>query len=324
MTKIEQSVSSTALGHGQTSWIDSCGITHKGNVIISSGGFDIIDCERCGFKHATPLPTAEELTNVYAHDYYETEKPLYIERYLEDKEWWDAVYQERYEILERNVSSEARSMLDVGSGPGLFLLKGRERGWQVKGVEPSSRAASYSRDELGLDVESVFMDTATVGRLGRFGAVNLGEVLEHLPDPSGMLGLVRGMLVENGMLCIVVPNDFNPIQCLLQEAMGFSPWWVAPPHHLNYFDRVSLSRLVEHCGFEVVHSETTFPIDLYLLMGLNYIGDDVMGRQVHGHRKQLEMNLFRQASGELKRKLYQSFAEIDIGREVVLYARKRG
>lgn len=295
---------------------------HEGPVVASANGFDVIDCKLCRFKHVTPIPSEDELQRVYQQDYYSEEKPLYIERYREDLEWWNMVYTQRYEILEQHLPAGNRRLLDVGSGPGFFLLNGLQRGWQVKGIEPSIQAVEHSRS-LGLDVESVFYSEQTAAKLGVFDVVNIGEVLEHVPDPTAILRLIHRQLSDQGMVCIIVPNDFNPFQIVLRDHLGFQPWWVAPPHHINYFNFNSLSNLVERCGFEVVHQEATFPIDMFLLMGQNYIGNDTLGRQCHAQRKSFELSLFQGGASELKKKIYAEFAKIGLGREIVLFASKR-
>lgn len=251
-----------------------------------------------------------------------SEKPFYIDQYLEDKAWWDAVYAERYDVLEGHLGQRQGTILDVGSGPGLFLALGRTRGWSVKGVEPSIKASDYSQRVLGLDVKNIFLDAKTAPTLGQFDVVNMGEVLEHLSDPAGMLRLVKSLIKKDGLLTLVVPNDFNPLQLILRDHLGFKPWWVAPPHHLNYFSHESLKALVERLGFEVLHMASTFPIDIFLMMGKNYIGNDPLGREVHGLRKTLDQNLFDSGATELRRKLYGAFADLGLGREIVLYARK--
>jgi hypothetical protein len=121
---------------------------------------------------------------------------------------------------------------------------------------------------------------------------------------------------------LVVPNDFNPLQEILRDHLGFKPWWVAPPHHLNYFSHESLKGLVQRMGFEVLHVESTFPIDMFLLMGQNYIGHDALGRQVHAMRKAFDQTLLDAGAVALRRKLYGAFADLNLGREIVLYARK--
>ena len=64
---------------------------HEGQVVATENGFDVIECQCCGFKHSMPIPSVEDLTTVYKHDYYKQEKPLYLDRYQEDLEWWNMV-----------------------------------------------------------------------------------------------------------------------------------------------------------------------------------------------------------------------------------------
>ena len=294
---------------------------HEGEVVASDNGFDVIDCQRCGFKHIIHIPTVDELENIYKHDYYKEEKPLYLERYQEDIDWWNMVYTQRYKIFEENLSEQQRDILDIGSGPGFFLLNGKKRGWKVKGIEPSIKAMEHSRD-LGLEVEHGFFSEQTAPDLGTFDAINLGLVLEHIPDPTGLLKLIYNQLNDDGIVCIVVPNDFNPFQLLLRDHLDFKPWWVAPPHHINYFNFKSLAGLVERCGFEVAHKESTFPIDLFLLMGDNYIENEETGRKCHTKRMNFEKSMSLSGPDSLLGNLYSDFAKQGIGREVVLFARK--
>lgn len=294
---------------------------HKGTVLASQNGFDVIECQQCGFKHIIPIPSVEELMDVYQHDYYKKEKPLYLERSLEDLDWWNLVYTQRYEILERHLPDTQRSLLEIGSGPGFFLLNGQKRGWQVKGVEPSAQAAEHSRS-LGLDVANEFFSDQTAPALGTFDVISMALVLEHIPSPESLLKLVYRQLNNNGMVCIVVPNDFNPFQIVLRDHLGFKPWWIAPPHHINYFDFNSLSNLLEKCGFTVVHKESTFPIDMFLLMGDNYIGNDEIGRVCHTRRMNFEKAMNLSGASSLMTRMYSSYVNQGIGREVVMFARK--
>ena len=293
---------------------------HEGSVFDSTKGFDVVACEGCGFKHIIPIPSAAELASVYRHDYYTQEKPLYLERHQEDREWWDLVYRERYDTFELHLPSERRRILDVGSGPGFFLLHGQGRGWATLGVEPSAQAAAHSRG-MGLRIVEDFLTENTARTLGSFDVIHMSEVLEHIPDPTQMLGLAHGLLSPGGLLCVVVPNDYNPFQIALRQECGFPPWWVAPPHHINYFDFDSLERLFARAGFEVVNRNVTFPIDLFLLMGTNYIGSDDVGRKCHKQRMTLEKNLQAAGLTELKNRWYQSMGALGIGREVILYGR---
>lgn len=295
---------------------------HTGVLIDCVNGFDIIDCRVCEFKHAIPIPTIEELTQVYRQEYYSLEKPDYIQRHSEDLDWWNLVYSERYDTFEQFLLSGRRRILDVGSGPGFFLLHGMKRGWKPLGLEPSSQAATHSRD-LGLNVVENFLTEQTGKELGDvFDVVHLSEVLEHLPDPRNTISIARNLLSAGGLICVVVPNDYNPFQSVLREVCNYKPWWVAPPHHLNYFDADSLSRLLERCGFEIILREATFPIDIFPLMGENYVGNDTVGRECHRKRMVFEKNLVNSELHNWKRNLYQTLAGLGLGREIMLICRR--
>lgn len=293
---------------------------HNGVVLDHVNEFDVIECGPCGYKHIVPIPTQDELEQVYREDYYSQEKPLYLEEHQEDLDWWNLVYDERYDYLESHLSGESRRILDVGSGPGYFLLRGKSRGWEAVGIEPSKHASAHSR-ELGLDIRSGFLCEDMVESLGMFDVVYLHEVLEHIPHPASLLSIITQVLKPGGILCVIVPNDYNPLQRALRTTMNFEPWWLAPPHHINYFDHASLLSLLEKQGFDILFRSSTFPIELFLLMGMNYVGDSTVGRMVHGQRKTMEMNLAKIGCAELKRTTYQTFAHQGMGREAVIYAR---
>ena len=294
---------------------------HRGPILDSVAGFEVIECQSCGFNHVIPIPTLEELGRVYREDYYATEKPLYLERYREDLSWWESQYAVRYQAFETYLPTTRRRIVDIGSGPGFFLRVGRQRGWRTLGLEPSRQAAQHAR-ELGLEIVEEFLTTENAASFGTFDVVHMYNVLEHVPTPRALLGAASGLLEPGGVLCVTVPNDYNPLQQILRDRMGFEPWWVVPPHHINYFSHASLQGLVRSCGFEVLEATTTFPMELFLLMGDNYVGNDQLGRQVHGKRKQLELAFYGTGAYPLLNRIYSGLADQGIGRECVVICRK--
>ena len=256
---------------------------HSGSVLDRANGFSVLDCSDCGFIHLNPVPTENELDKVYREEYYTDEKPLFIERVIEDLPWWDSVYNDRYEFFESKLPENRRSVLDIGCGPGYFLKAGMERGWKGFGVEPSSRAAAHARS-LGLEVMNTFFDTGLASALKkRFDAVHLSEVLEHVPDPSMILKAAGSLMNEGGLICCVVPNDYSPVQKVLKEKLHYKPYWLAPPHHINYS----------------------------------------LGRASHARRKKLDLMLSEPELKGFKKEMYELMAKHGIGREMIIYGEKR-
>ena len=125
---------------------------------------------------------------------------------------------------------------------------------------------------------------------------------------------------NNGVLIIKVPNDFNIIQEEANKFVQKKDWWVCYPDHLNYFDLKSVSSLVESEGFEILDKMSDYPLDMFLLQGMNYVDDVKIGNKAHEMRKQFEVNIGK----EKRRNLFRGFGELGIGRNIIIFARKKG
>lgn len=154
------------------------------------------------------------------------------------------------------VPEGARLILEVGCGEGGFgrLLK-RERGATVWGVEPDPRAAKKAARCLDRVWRGSFDDARRRLPAGRFEAVIFNDVLEHLPDPWGVLSDVRRLLAPGGVVTASVPNvlHLSVLKALIGDRdWRYSPHGVLDRTHLRFFTRKSLLRLFEESGYEVI------------------------------------------------------------------------
>ncbi len=294
---------------------------HEGKRLAHVKGYDVIDCAACGFRHALPLPEPLQLEQAYREQYYAEEKPTFLSHAGEDQAWAELAQNDRLEIFEHILAPSRRSLLDIGSGPGFFLRTAKARGWQVMGIEPSRQAAAHARS-LGVAVTEGFFNAESAPGLGCFDVVHLNNVLEHVPDPGGILTLAHERLNSGGVICVNVPNDFSAFQLAGRGAVGASEWWVAPPHHLNYFDFDSMSLLLTRLGFTVIERTTSFPMEAFLMMGENYTNDPQLGRACHNKRKRFDLALEAAGLRETRRAFYRALAQAGIGREAVVIAVK--
>ena len=294
---------------------------HAGPCVAVRAHHRIIDCAACGFKHALPLPDVEAMERAYRENYYAEEKPNFLAHAGQDQDWFLLSQTDKLEILERLLPPHRRRLLDIGCGPGFFLQTAIQRGWNAHGIEPSRQAAAHAR-ELGATVTEGFFGSRTAASLGRFDAITLTNMLEHVPDPVAILKEAHGALEPGGVLCVGVPNDFSPMQAAARAATGADDWWVAPPHHLNYFDFSSLSALLTRLGFSVAERTTSFPMEAFLMMGENYTADPALGRACHNRRKRFDMAFEAAGLKETRRAFYRALADAGLGREAVIIAVK--
>lgn len=292
---------------------------HRGPIVGEEQGRTIIECKNCGFKHVNPIPTAKEIDDFYK-EFYTDEKPNYFADAEEDLDWWTASYKNYYNQFKKY--TKGRKLLDIGSGPGYFLKFGKDLGWEVLGFEPSVHAAKYSKS-LGLNVINDYFTFDKAKAVGKFDVVSLSLVLEHLPDPKKLLEEAKGVLSKNGLIFILSPNEFNPLQKAVVEDGNQKQWWIQPLEHINYFNFLSAKKLLNSVGFNIIDTLTTYPMEFFLLQGENYIGNRKVGRKCHKMRKNFEMNLYRQ-NPELLNSFYRSLAKNNLGRELIIIARKKG
>lgn len=282
-----------------------------------------------GYRRLDPLPDPDEIRRFYETQYYslvrQGGRAPELRRLLEggaegasEREWLRAtLYADIRHVLGRY---PVKRVLDVGCGTGDLLSFLQEVGYEVMGIEPSPDAAALAKARdlvVYTSTLSEFVETYRSNRMPPFDSVILINVLEHTADPVGMLELVRLVLKPSGITCIRAPNDFNALQIVARERLGKTPWWIAQPDHINYFDFQSLSALLGGLGFEVIYSQADFPMELFLLMDEDYVGNPDVGARCHEKRVMFE----RAIPAELRRRIYAAFAEIGIGRDCLVFGK---
>jgi len=287
---------------------------HLGKIVDKVQGYTIIDCKKCEFKHVFPFPPEEKLQKLYREDFYSLEKPDYFKHMQKDLEWWMLTYSNYYNLFEKY--TRGRRLLEIGSGPGYFLKCGERIGWEVLGFEPSKQAYRYSINK-GVKVINDFFTAEKAGTYDKFDVVHLSFVLEHLTDPLALLKNARRMLNKEGLISIISPNDYNPLQNILRRNLDFDPWWIVPEQHINYFDFDSIQKLLKRLKFEIVELQGTFPMEFFLLGGENYVGNNKVGRKSHARRKKFEMAMYK-FDRESLNNIYRSLSKFNIGREFLV------
>ncbi len=306
---------------------------HTGKILKKIGQSKIIDCKSCKFIHVVPLPTKIELSQHYQKNYYTKTKPNYIKKYQKELDYWNLIFDEKLNFLETKIKRKNKSIFDLGSGSGYFLKRAKEKGWDVDGIEPNLVAANHSK-KIGIPVINDFFENINIDKMKKFDSINLFDVLEHVPNPTQLLKNCHKLLRSKGILMIEVPNDYNPLQKIVQQSLKKDQYWLtlltksrnyhwsSKMDHINYFNFLSLRKLLKKLQFNVIYEQSTFPLELFLLMGDDYLKNEKIGKDIHQKRMIMEKNLINSENQEIKKNLYEKFAHLGIGRTAIFFAQK--
>ena len=150
-------------------------------------------------------------------------------------------------------------MLDVGCGSGLSLLRARDAGWRVMGVEPDDAAARTAKAR-GIDVVARHLHELTPAFDGTFERIMLSHVIEHVHDPFAMLRRCSELLAPGGSLWLETPN----LSSLGHMEFGANWRGLEPPRHLVMFRSRPLEALLVRAGF--AHVQRSEPRDVWSYM----------------------------------------------------------
>ena len=199
-----------------------------------------------------PLRTLRKIWQRVPSDYYE----VAVRRNFLQRIW----HGKRLKILTNLLDPEARRILDLGCAAGHFSAK--------------IQASLPHAEVVGVDVYEPFVQLfrkrhprvscvcADAHHLpftkGRFDAVVLSEVLDHVVDPRVVLSEVKRVLRPGGTLIISLDELSFVFRIVWWFWIRVDPgkvWWGA---HLHHFTSESFERLLTLGGFSVVQRKAGF------------------------------------------------------------------
>ncbi|MBN1692224.1 MAG: class I SAM-dependent methyltransferase [Dehalococcoidales bacterium] len=288
--------------------------------------YKVIVDAKYGYRRLDPIPDKETSESFYKKQYYEKVKKgngFPEQRRIMDggeeaekeREWFKStIYSDIETILKK--FTDKLSVMDVGCGTGELIAYLKTKGFDVTGIEPSLMATNIANPEITI-YNMTLAEYLKKETFEKFGIVLLMNILEHTPYPEAILLDTQKLLLPNGVICISVPNDFNILQLQAQKEIKKPQWWVAPPDHVNYFNFESLYAFMEKLGYEVIYSQSSYPMEFFLLQGDDYVYNPTIGNICHQKRRKLELSM----PAYIRRQLYQAYANIGIGRDCFVFGR---
>jgi SAM-dependent methyltransferase len=191
----------------------------------------IYKCPDCGFLQCAEMAEVLSFYEKLEDQDYEAGR---AERSLQSRGILDVL---------RRIQPGGR-LLDIGAGTGMLVEQALQMGYRAEGIEPSQWLHSVAR-RRNLPVHlGTFPAPETTGR---FDAITLIDVIEHVPNPVELLRGIAANLADAGYAIIVTPDVGSLAARILKWR-----WWHFRIAHIGYFDKRTLYRSLQRAGLRPV------------------------------------------------------------------------
>ncbi|EKD90476.1 MAG: methyltransferase type 11 [uncultured bacterium] len=196
--------------------------------------YEIYKCLICGFGFTTNL---KKQTGDYHRD----------EEYFLEEDLFRNIFLKRVRIISKFVKPPAK-ILEVGCSNGLMLSLFKEKGYEVVGIEISTKASELA-EKKGIKVirqpfEKIIFEE-------RFDVIIFNHTLEHLSNPLEVLRKAKKVLKPKGILYIDLPN-FDSLSA--KTLKGRWPL-LLPDEHLWHFTEKAFINIFKNLDFKIIYVE---------------------------------------------------------------------
>lgn len=210
---------------------------------------------RSAIPHPVPKNTYLTAPTHLKSKSMETNKPKHVWQSLESGLHLDSLRHDYAPVgLLQMIQGTPREVFDVGcfcGGTGRWL-KQKHPGVRMTGVEMLPAAAAHARDDYDDIHVGKFEDLELEAWKGRFDAIVVADVFEHMYNPWSALQRLRPLVCEGGSLYISMPNIRN-LNILLGLANGEWPYASAgllDITHIRFFTKRSTLEMLRETGWE--------------------------------------------------------------------------
>lgn len=203
------------------------------------GGLSI--CANCGHCQANLDVMSLDFQQIYSENYFKGEEYL---DYLNDRDVFEKQFQDR--LKEIRHWQPGGCLIEVGCAFGFFLAAAKPY-FAARGFDIAEEPVRHAREQLGVNAEWGDFVSANIAS-NSVDVVTLWDTIEHLANPDRVLEHVSRVLRPGGFVFLTT-GDISSLLARLQR----EHWrLIHPPTHLHYFTPLTIQRLLNRFGIDVV------------------------------------------------------------------------
>jgi len=244
---------------------------------FEKSGYKYLRCLETGSLFVNPRPKFDILMDFYSSS--ESSKYWANEFFIPKLEIRrEKIFKPRAEFISKKFSKNLKNMRigDIGAGFGLFieeLNKIYNNEINIEAIEPSQDMADICR-EKGINVNENMLENLKNNSSTKYDLLTAFELFEHLHDPYNFLKDCYELLNPDGFIYMTTLNNHGfDIQVLWEKSNS-----VFPPHHLNFFNPVSMERILNLSGFKNIEITTPGELDIDIVQNAYRSGNSDIPR----------------------------------------------
>lgn len=199
-------------------------------------GIIIGKCNNCGLLKTLPHNNSQFNPKQSRDIFYE-----------ENYRYFEGLFQP---VVEKIIHyKKTGKVLDIGCSSGILLQLLENKGFDVYGIEPNTKAyLTASKKNVGKIFHGILKEFIKNNQV-KFDVVIYNHVLEHIENINEEMKLVKSIINKEGVLVIGVPNTDNIIFYLRQK------YWesLMPNEHIWHFSRKHLVNLLIRNCFRIIN-----------------------------------------------------------------------
>jgi SAM-dependent methyltransferase len=217
------------------------------NRAVSDERFEYRRCHVCGVIWLPAVPA--DIAGYYPPEYHAFLEGDALERAA-------AGESARLALITRHVTGGR--LVEIGPSHGVFAYAARKAGFDVVGIEMDPACCAHLERVIGVRAINSDVPEEVLAGLPPSRAVVMFHVLEHVPDPWGVLRAVAANLEPGGVLALATPNPRSLQARVLRER------WVHldAPRHLTLMPLPAIEDEAAKLGLTLVDATTTDPTGL--------------------------------------------------------------
>ncbi len=213
----------------------------EGILIFKKDKYSFLKCP-CGIIYVNPRDTFTKLK-----DRYNKNEVSGIFDYLTTREDDVVNFRKRLKVIEMYSKKERPlKILDVGCNVGAFLEVVRDKNFIARGIDINKSAVEEVK-KRGMNAKVGILEDEVANE--KFDLIVMGDLIEHLVDPQTTLKKANNLLSNEGILFLSTP-DAGSIMAKLTKKK-----WLhyKPKEHIYYFNRKTITKLLNRTGFSVLN-----------------------------------------------------------------------